>query len=77
MDCGKEILGDTNVTVKCQPLLRQPQEDMSTTTEVREEEEHGRGRQEIIRGEVVEDCTQPVEEVGTATTSSGHKKIKE
>jgi len=24
MDCGEEILGDTNVTVECQPLLRQP-----------------------------------------------------
>ena len=25
MDCGDEILGDTNPTVECQPLLRQPQ----------------------------------------------------
>jgi len=37
MDCGEEILGDTNATVECQPLLRQPQEDMSTTREAREE----------------------------------------
>jgi len=70
MDYGEEILGNTNVTVECQPLLRQPQEDINTTTEVREEEEHGRGRQEIKSGEVVEDRTQPVEEVGTATPSS-------
>ena len=76
MDCGEEILGDTNVTVECQPLLRQPQEDLSTTTEVREEEEHGRERQEIKSGEVVEDRTQPVEEVGTATSSSGPKRTK-
>jgi len=25
MDCGDEILGDTNTTVECQPLIRQPQ----------------------------------------------------
>jgi len=25
MDCGDEILGDTNATVECQPLIRQPQ----------------------------------------------------
>ena len=40
--CGEEILGDTNATVECQPLLRHPQEDMSTTTEGREEKERGR-----------------------------------
>ena len=39
MDCGEEILGDTNVTVEGQPLFRQPQEDMNTTTEAREEED--------------------------------------
>ena len=47
MDCGEEILGHTNATVECQPLLRQPQEDMSNTTEAREEEKRERGIQEI------------------------------
>jgi len=51
MDWGEEILGDTNGKVECQPLLRQPQEDKSTTTEAREEEERGRGKQEIRSGE--------------------------
>jgi len=46
MDCGEEVLGDTNETVECQPLLRQPQEDMSVTTEALGEEERGRGKQE-------------------------------
>ena len=50
MDCGEDILGDTNATVECLPLLRQPQEDMSTTTMMREEEERGRGKQEIRSG---------------------------
>ena len=70
MDCGEEILGDTNATVECQPLFRQPQENMNTTTESREEEERGRGKQEIRSGAVVEDRTQPVEEVRTTTPSS-------
>ena len=74
MDCGEEILGNTNATVECQPLLRQPQENMNSTTESREEEERGRGKQEIRSGAVVDDRTQPVEEVSTATTSSSHKK---
>ena len=39
MDCLEEILGDTNATVECQPLLRQPQEDTSTTTEARNRNE--------------------------------------
>jgi len=76
MDCGEEILGDTNATVECQPLLRQPQKDMSTTTEVWEEEERGRGKQEIRSGGVVEDRTQPVKEVRTATPSSSPKRTK-
>ena len=75
MDCGEEILGDTNVTMECQPLLRQPQEDMSTTTVARKEKERGRGRQDIRSAEVVEDRTQPVEEVWTAPASSP-KRIK-
>jgi len=76
MDCGEEILGNTNATVECQPLLRQPQEDVSTTTEAREEEERGRGKQEIRSGVAVEDRTQPVEEVRTATPSSSPKRAK-
>ena len=44
MDCGEGILKDTNATVDCQPLLRQPQEDVSTTTEKREEDGRGIGR---------------------------------
>jgi len=47
--CGEEILGDTYATVECQTLLRQPQEDMSTTTVAREEEERGRGRKSEVR----------------------------
>jgi len=47
MDCGEEILGDTNATVECQSLLRQTQEDMSTTTEARDEEKRGKEKQEI------------------------------
>ena len=65
MDCGEEIFGDTNATVEYQPLLRQTQEDTSTTTEAREEEERRRGKQEFRSGGVVEDRTQPVEEVRT------------
>jgi len=76
MDCGEEILGDTNATVECQSLLRQLQEDTSTTTVAREVEERGRGKQEIRSGGVVEDRTQPVEEVRTATPSSSAKKRK-
>jgi hypothetical protein len=30
-DGREEILGDTKVKVECQPLLLQPQEDMTTT----------------------------------------------
>jgi len=76
MDCGEVILGDTNATVECQPLLRQPQEDMSTTTEAREKEERGRGKQEIRSGGVVEDRTQPLVEVRNATPSSSPKRTK-
>jgi len=76
MDCGDEILGDRNATVKCQPLLRQPQEDMSTTTEAWKEEELGRGKQETRSGGVMKDHTQPVEEVRTATPSISPKKTK-
>jgi len=67
---------DTNATVKCQPLLRQSQEDINTTTEAREKEERGRGMQEIRSGGVVEDRTQPVEEVRTATPSNSPKRTK-
>jgi hypothetical protein len=63
MDCGEEIVGEPNGTVECQLLLRQPQDVMSTTTEAGEEEERGRGKQEIRSGGVVEDHTQPVEMV--------------
>jgi len=49
---------------------------MSTTTEVREEEVRVRGKQEIRRGGVVEDRTQPVKEVRTATPSSSFKRTK-
>jgi hypothetical protein len=45
MDYGEGILGDTNAMVECQPLLRQPQEDMSTRTSAREEEERWRRKQ--------------------------------
>jgi len=76
MDCGEEILGDTNASVECQPLLRQPHKDMSTTTEAWEEEERWRGKQEIRSGRVVEDRTQPSEEVSTATPSSSPKRTK-
>ena len=76
MDCGEEILGETNVTVESLPLLRQPQEDMSSTTVVREEEEHGRERQEIRIGGVVEEHTQPVDEVGTGAPSSRPRRTK-
>jgi len=74
MDCGEEIVGDTNATVECQASLRQPQEDMSTTTEAREKEERGRGKQEIRSGRLLEDRTQPVEEVRTANPSSSPKR---
>ena len=57
MDGGEEILGDTNATVECQPILRQPQEGASITMEAREEEERERGGQEIRSGKVVEDRT--------------------
>jgi len=57
MDCGEEILGDTNATVECQPLFWQPQEDMSTTKDSREEQERGKGKQDIRSGGVVEDRT--------------------
>jgi len=77
MDCGEEILGDTNATLECQPLLRQTQKDISTTIEVREEEELGRGKQKIRSGGVVEDRTQPVEELKTATPSNSPKRTKE
>ena len=59
-----------------QPLLLQPQEDVSTTTEAREEEERGRGKQEIRSGGVVEDRTQPIEEMRTAITSRSAKRTK-
>ena len=75
MDCGEEILGDTHATVECQPILQQPQ-GARTTMEAREEEERERGGQEIRSGEVVEDRTQPVEEMRTATTSSSSKRTK-
>jgi len=75
VDCGEKTV-DTNETVVCQPLLRQPQKDMSTTTEARQEEERGRGKQEIRSGGVVEDRTRPVEEVRTATPSSSPKRTK-
>ena len=71
----EEILGDTNATVECQTLLQQPQEDMSTTTEAWEDEERGRGKQEITSGGVV-DHTQPVEEVRTATPSISPQRTK-
>ena len=58
------------------PLFRQPQKDISTTREAREEEEQGRGKKEIRSGGVVEDRTQPVEEVRTATPSSSPKRTK-
>jgi len=61
MDCGEEILGETNATVECQPKLRQPDEGTRTSKEAREEEERGRGRKEIRSGGVVEDHTQSVE----------------
>ena len=77
MDCGEEILGDTNATVECQSVLRQPQEDMSTTTEAREEDERGIGKKEIRSGGVVEDRTQPVEELRAATASCSPKSKKE
>jgi len=67
MDCGEEMLRDTNATVECQPLLRQTQEHMSTTTRAPEEAERGRGKQEIRNRGVMEDRTQPVEEVRIAT----------
>ena len=76
MACGEETLGDTNATVECQPLVRQPQEDMSTTTETRNEEKGGREKQEIRSGGVVDDRTQPVEEVRTATPSNSPKGTK-
>ena len=62
--------------MECQPILRQPQEDMSTTTEAWEEEERVKGKQEIRSTRVVEDHTQPVEEVRTATPSSSPKRTK-
>ena len=62
--------------VECQPLLRQPQEDTSATTEAREEEQRGRGKQEIRRRGGVEDRTQPIEEVRTATPLSNPKRTK-
>ena len=44
--------------------------------EAREEEERRRGKQEIRSVGVVEDRTQPVEEVRTATPSSSPKRTK-
>ena len=51
MDCGEEILGDTNATVECQPLLRQPQEDMSPTTQARRKRNEGEGSRKSEVGE--------------------------
>ena len=57
MVCGENTLEDTNATVECQTLHRQPQEDTSTTTEAREEQERGRGKHVIRSGGVAEDRT--------------------
>jgi len=75
MDRGEEILGDTNATVECQPLLRQSQEDMSTTTEVRGKRNEGEGSK-VSSGGVVEDRNQSVVEVRTRPHRADTKEQK-
>jgi len=75
LECGEEVTVDTNTTVECQPLCRQPPK----TGEPRQKHGTSRiknhtGRKGSEGGEKFR--TQPKEEVQTATTLNSSRRTK-